>query len=70
MSRGVRLEAAKNPGHFVARLGDKSALVVGHVCNGRAVYGFDEPTPDPDVEAALARKSDHAVARMMKEAQP
>ena len=68
MSR-LHFEKSIKPGVFVARLGERTALVVAHTCNGRGVYGFDEPTPDPVVEAALAKRSDHQVARLIDSAQ-
>lgn len=67
MSR-ITLEKTIKPGVFVARCGDRTALVVAHVCNGRGVYGFDEDTPDPEVEQALLRRSDAQVAKLIHEA--
>lgn len=67
MSR-LTFEKTIKPGLFVAHAGDHSARVVAHVCNGRGVYGFDEETPDPQVEQALLRRSDAQVAKLIHEA--
>ena len=62
----LTLEKTVVPGIYVARLGDRVARIVAHVCNGRGVYGFDEEHPSPDVEAALARRSDKAMAILIQ----
>jgi hypothetical protein len=68
VSRGLVFEKTTRPGIFQARQGDHTAQVVAHVCNGRGVYGFDEEQPDADIELALARRSDQAIARLIQSA--
>lgn len=68
MSARLVFEKTLRPGVFVARLGERSALVIAHVCNGRGVYGFNEEAPSPYVEAALLRRSDSQVARLIADA--
>jgi hypothetical protein len=64
--RGLHFGKGAKPGEFVARIGMKSAQVVAHICNGRACIGFNEPTPDPAVEAAVQRRNDFALARLLE----
>lgn len=70
MSRGLVFEQTLTPGVVVARLGERTARVEFHVCNGRAVIGFDEPHPDEEVERALLRINDFALARRLRAAVP
>lgn len=65
VSRGLVFEKTVRPGVFVAKVGERSALVVAHVVNGRGVYGFEEAQPDPAIEAMLAKRSDAQVAKLV-----
>lgn len=64
----LRFEQTARPGFFVARFGEKSARVVAHVVNGRAVIGFDEETPAPEIEAAIQSRNDFELARRLESA--
>lgn len=68
MSARLVFEKTARAGVFIARLGERTAMVQAHVCNGRGVYGFDEEAPNPYVEAALARRSDRQVAALIASA--
>lgn len=68
MSARLVFEKTARAGIFVARVGERTALVQAHVCNGRGVYGFDEEAPNPYVEQALARRSDRQVAKLIASA--
>ena len=64
--RRLIFEKTIKPGVFAARCGEHCALVVAHVCNGKAVYGFDELAPDQLIEQALLNRSAHQVARLIE----
>lgn len=67
---GLRLvfEKTITPGVFICRGGEHSARVEAWKCNGRGVYGFDEPHPDQVIEQALLRRSDRQVADLIDNA--
>ncbi len=70
--RKLVFEKTVKAGVFVARGicrgGDCQARVVAHVVNGRGIYGFDEESPDPIIEEALARRTDRQIARLVNNA--
>ncbi len=68
MSRALSFTKTQAKDVFIARAGAAQARVIAYVVNGRAVIGFDEPTPSPSVEAKIVSKNDHALARLIQSA--